>query len=153
MYIWIFLGRLHNFFLIWYPFINRANMWPCTWFQYDKTFEFNEWDETKTLMQCPDTMVYACEISCESFRNNAVRKQFFMRPRHFFIVQSWDWLVSLHLIMPMFTYFLLLFVSGGFCHNFVIFVADELGRSDVSWNNDKVKTPNLDLLAKDGLLL
>ena len=83
---------------------------------------------------------------------NAVRKQFFMRPRIFYsqIMK----LISFHLIMNMFTYFLLLyFIAGCCCHNFVIFVANELGNNDISWNNEKVQTPNLDLLAKNGLLM
>ena len=63
-------------------------------------------------------------------------------------------LISFHGVMNVFTYFLLSsFVVGFCCHNFVIFVANELGNNDVSWNNEKVKTPNLDLLAKDGLLM
>lgn len=63
-------------------------------------------------------------------------------------------LISFHIIMNMFTYFLLSsFVVEIFGHNFVIFVANELGINDVSWNNEKVKTPNLDLLAKDGMLM
>ena len=35
-------------------------------------------------------------------------------------------------------------------YNVVIFLANNLGHNDVSWNNDKVLTPNLDQLAQDG---
>lgn len=63
-------------------------------------------------------------------------------------------LISFLLIMNMFTYLLLSgLIAGCCCHNFVIFVANELGNNDVSWNNEKVRTPNLDLLAKNGLLM
>ncbi len=37
--------------------------------------------------------------------------------------------------------------------NIVIVVADDLGWGHVGWQNDKVKTPNLDSLAKSGIKL
>ena len=35
-------------------------------------------------------------------------------------------------------------------YNVVIFLANNLGHNDISWNNNKVMTPNLDQLAQDG---
>ena len=37
--------------------------------------------------------------------------------------------------------------------NIVIIVADDLGYNDVSWHNPVVKTPHLEELARDGVLL
>ena len=37
--------------------------------------------------------------------------------------------------------------------NIVIIVADDLGFNDVSWHNEMVRTPNLEELARDGVLL
>ena len=37
--------------------------------------------------------------------------------------------------------------------NIVIIVADDLGYNDVSWHNPVVKTPHLEKLARDGVLL
>eukprot|EP00058_Branchiostoma_floridae_P019573 XP_002605063.1 hypothetical protein BRAFLDRAFT_85209 [Branchiostoma floridae] len=37
--------------------------------------------------------------------------------------------------------------------NILFIVADDLGWNDVGWHNDDVKTPNLDELAKDGVIL
>ena len=37
--------------------------------------------------------------------------------------------------------------------NIVIIVADDLGYNDVSWHNEMVKTPNLEGLARDGVIL
>ena len=37
--------------------------------------------------------------------------------------------------------------------NIVIIVADDLGYNDVSWHNEIVKTPNLEELARAGVLL
>ena len=37
--------------------------------------------------------------------------------------------------------------------NIVIIVADDLGYNDVSWHNPVVKTPHLELLARNGVLL
>ena len=34
--------------------------------------------------------------------------------------------------------------------NFVVIIADDLGWADVSWNNDLVKTPNLERIRKQG---
>ena len=34
-----------------------------------------------------------------------------------------------------------------------MFVADDLGYNDVGWNNEKVNTPYLDELAKEGIIL
>ena len=35
-------------------------------------------------------------------------------------------------------------------YNFVIIIADDLGWADVSWNNEFVKTPNLERIRKQG---
>ena len=37
--------------------------------------------------------------------------------------------------------------------NIVLIVADDLGFNDVSWHNPVVKTPHLEALARDGVLL
>ena len=37
--------------------------------------------------------------------------------------------------------------------NIVIIVADDLGYNDVSWHNPVVRTPHLESLARDGVLL
>ena len=37
--------------------------------------------------------------------------------------------------------------------NIIMFVADDLGYNDVGWNNEKVRTPYLDELAKEGIVL
>ena len=37
--------------------------------------------------------------------------------------------------------------------NIIMFVADDLGYNDVGWNNEKVRTPYLDELAKEGIIL
>ena len=37
--------------------------------------------------------------------------------------------------------------------NIVLIVADDLGWNDISWHNSKVKSPNLEKLAKTGILL
>ena len=52
------------------------------------------------------------------------------------------------LVRPFLSILLVFNVTDGY--NVVIFLANNLGHSDVSWNNDKVLTPNLDELAKDG---
>ena len=98
-------------------------------------------------------MVYA-HISCERENNaHCCKKKKFHEAKPFLIVKIMR-LISFHFIMNVFTYFILSsFAVGCSCHNFVIFIANELGNNDVSWNNEKVVTPNLDLLAKDGLLM
>ena len=37
--------------------------------------------------------------------------------------------------------------------NIVLIVVDDLGYNDVSWHNPDVVTPNIDKLAKDGVIL
>ena len=37
--------------------------------------------------------------------------------------------------------------------NVIMFVADDLGYNDIGWNNEKVNTPYLDELSKEGIIL
>jgi arylsulfatase A-like enzyme len=37
--------------------------------------------------------------------------------------------------------------------NIVVFIADDLGFNDVSWHNSQVLMPNLEKLAKSGIIL
>ena len=37
--------------------------------------------------------------------------------------------------------------------NIIVLIADDLGYNDVSWHNNKVKTPYLESLARNGVLL
>ena len=43
-------------------------------------------------------------------------------------------------------------LNGVFCNNIVVFLSSDIGHNDVSWNNDKVLSPNLDQLSKDGII-
>src|SRR5512137_1587010 len=45
------------------------------------------------------------------------------------------------------------FAADGGKPNFVIFLADDLGWADVGFHGSKIKTPNLDRLAAEGLML
>ena len=56
--------------------------------------------------------------------------------------------ITMKLVRPLLSILLVFNVTDGY--NVVIFLANNLGHNDVSWNNDKVLTPNLDQLAQDG---
>ena len=42
---------------------------------------------------------------------------------------------------------------GATSPNVVVIVADDLGYNDVSWHNPDILSPNLDILARDGIIL
>jgi len=48
---------------------------------------------------------------------------------------------------------LALFVTCGNATNVLFIVADDLGYNDISWHNPDIISPNLDKLAKDGIIL
>ena len=49
--------------------------------------------------------------------------------------------------------FLFFCLAVGSRPNIVIFIADDLGFNDVSWHNSQVLMPNLEKLAKSGIIL
>ena len=58
----------------------------------------------------------------------------------------------------MITLSLLLFTTHVYCEantkpNVILVLADDIGVNDVSWNNKNAKTPHMDSLARDGVIL
>jgi len=46
-----------------------------------------------------------------------------------------------------------LFIARSYATNILLVVADDLGYNDISWHNPDIISPNLDKLAKDGIIL